>query len=99
MRAWCKSIPKEKVDWLPEPAAFADVITADHAIINEDDASRDKDRVACAIRDQYAHWLQAYASPSKSAEDTSKAVRRFSGAQTKAKHGYTDNSKEFEKVF
>ena len=76
-RARCKSCPKEKVDGLPEPKAFADAITADHAILNEDDASRDKDKVVCVIQDQYTHWLQAFAAMVKSAEETGKALRRF----------------------
>ena len=95
----CKSCPGEKPDDLPQPQAFADAITADHAIINEDDQSRDEDRVACVIQDQYTHWLQSFASHSKSAEETNKALRRFLGPQTKAKYGYTDNSKEFKKAF
>ena len=98
-RARCKSCPAERPDGLSEPFAFADAITADHAILNEDDESRDKDRVVCVIQDQFTHWLQAYASHSKSSEETAKAVKRFLGPQTKAKHAYTDNSKEFIKAF
>lgn len=98
-RAQCKSCPKTKVDGLPEPKAFADAITADHAILNEDDASRDKDKVVCVIQDQHTHWLQAFADQGKSAEETKKALRRFLGPQTKAKHAYSDNSKELAKAF
>ena len=35
----------------------------------------------------------------KSAEETGKALRRFLGPQTKAKHAYSDNSKELAKAF
>ena len=51
--------------------------------------SRDKDRVACVIQDQYTHWLQSFAAPTKSGEETSKALKRFLGPQTKAKYAYT----------
>ena len=98
-RARCKSCPEERPDRLPEPKAFADALTADHAIINEDDASMDGDKVACVVQDQYSHWIQAFASHSESAEETKKAIKRFLGPQTKAQYAYTDNSGELKKAF
>ena len=83
---------------MPEPQASADVITGDHAILSEDDASRDEDRVVCVIQDQYTHWLRAFAAEKRSAEETAKPVRRVLGQQTKVKYAYTDNSKEFGKA-
>ena len=45
-RAHCRSKVHGEPDQLPEPKKFADAITADHKILNEDDESRKKDRVA-----------------------------------------------------
>ena len=65
-RSRCKSCPDGKPDGLPEPKAFADAITADHAILNEEDKSRDNDRAVCVIQDQHTHWLQSHPAPSRS---------------------------------
>ena len=81
----------------PEPKEFADAITADHAIINEDDKSRDGDRVALVIQDRATQWLQSFASGTKSASDTRLAIERFLGLQIKAKYAYSDNSKRARK--
>ena len=97
-RARCATMPHGKPDDLPKPTAFADAITADHAILNEDDQSRSQDRVALVIQDRFTNWLQAYASKTKNAHDTLKGFQKFLGPQTKAKHAYTDGSKEFEKA-
>ena len=52
-------------DKLPEPQKFGDAITADHEILNEDDESRKRDRVALIVLDRFTKWLQGYPAPSK----------------------------------
>ena len=82
-------------DQLPEPLEFADAITADHKILNEDDESRMNDRVALIIVDRYTRWMQGFAAQSKEHSEIVRDLQRFLGPQTKPKHVYTDNSKEF----
>ena len=73
-------------DSLPEPTKWADAITADHKILNEEDASREEDRIALIILDRFTSWLQAYACQHKSADETYAAFQRFLGPKTKAEH-------------
>ena len=61
-RAHCRSKVHGEPDSLPEPKAFADSITADHKVLNEDDESRSRDRVALVIMDRFTCWLQAFAA-------------------------------------
>ena len=95
-RAHCKSSSAPGADGLPIPVNFADAITADHAVLNEDDKSRTEDRNACVILDRATQWLQSYGAPTKSTPDTKVAFRRFLGPGVEPKHVYTDNSKEFK---
>ena len=97
-RARCANKTHGEPDGLPEPKEFADAITADHKIMNEDDASRTADQVALIIQDRKTHWLQAYASKSKSSHDTLMGFQKFLGPQVKAKHVYTDGSPEFSRA-
>ena len=97
-RAACRTKSRGENDNLPPPQQFGDALTADHAIVNDGDMSRDYDKVACIMQDRYANWLQAYPAKTKNAEDTAQAFRRFLGPQTQAKHMYTDNSLELEKA-
>ena len=97
-RAQCRSKTHGKPDDLPVPTAFGHSLTADHKILNEDDASRVGDRVALIILDRYTRWLQGYASKSKNHQESMKAFRRFVGPQMTPDHVYTDNSKELEKA-
>ena len=82
-------------DKLPEPKAFADSITADHKILNEDDESRSNDRVAMVVMDRFTKWLQGFAAPSKEAKEVIRDLQKFVGPQVKPQHVYTDNSQEF----
>ena len=94
-RAQCRTKTYCKPDTLPTPLKFADSLTADQTIINENDASRESDRVALIILDRYSRWLQGYASKQKTAAECEKFFKRFVGPQCKPEHVYTDNSQEF----
>ena len=59
---------------LPEPKQFGDFLTADTAVINDHDASRDADRNATVIQDKYTYWLQGYPSKHKNTEETVKRL-------------------------
>ena len=95
-RAYCKSGGDIRTDSLPSPTRFGEMITADHKIMNDDDASREEDRTACVIQDKWSYWLQAYPAPTKSTADTKRALCRFLGPGVTCRHIYTDNSKEFK---
>ena len=69
-------------------------MTADHAILNEEETSRHGDKNALVVQDQYSTWLQGYASPTKSAHDTKIGLRRFMGPKLNAAKTYTDDASE-----
>ena len=52
-RSHCRSRTHGEPDSLPEPKKFADAVTADHKILDEDDESRQHDRVALIIMDRF----------------------------------------------
>ena len=52
-RAHCRSKVHGEPDELPEPKEFADAVTTDFKILNEDDESRNADRVALVIMDRF----------------------------------------------
>ena len=91
-RAHCRKKTTEKPSDLPVPTAFGDQITADHKIINEDNQSRECDRVALVMQDRFTAWIQAYPCKNKSQHETKLGLRRFMNEDPK--HIYTDNSKE-----
>ncbi|MDP7647377.1 MAG: DNA (cytosine-5-)-methyltransferase, partial [Candidatus Woesearchaeota archaeon] len=97
-RAYLKPKSGPAPDGLPEPKEFGDAITSDHKIINEDDESRDHDKIAQVTQDKATSWLQSYASETKATAEVKKAFQRFLGPDGKVKHVYTDNSKEFAKA-
>jgi len=97
-RAYLRQHPHSENSTLPEPKAFGDSVTADHAILNEDDASRDHDKIAFVIQDRKTLWLQGYPAPTKNTDDTKAAFQRFFGPQRKPEHVYSDNSKEISKA-
>ena len=97
-RSHCRSKIHGEPDQLPEPKSFADALAADHKILNEDDESREHDRVALIIMDRFTRGLQGYAGNSKAADEVVRDLQRFLGPQVKPQHVYTDNSKEFVKA-
>ncbi|MDE0821157.1 MAG: DNA (cytosine-5-)-methyltransferase [Opitutales bacterium] len=58
-RAQCRSSPKTRPDAQSEPKAYADSVTLDHAILNEEDQSRDQAKVACIIQEAWSQRDQA----------------------------------------
>lgn len=75
---------------------FGDRITADHAVMNDDNKSAEDEALnACVIQDGFSNWLQSYPCKTKGAADTLRSFQKFLGPDVLAKHVYTDNSKEF----
>ena len=82
MRAPCRRKDKKAAlapDDTPKPQKIADSITADHTFLCDEEASRNLDTVALVIQDRFTNRLQAYASTSKSAFDTTIAFQQVSG--------------------
>ena len=75
-KAACKSKrTKEKgkrpfITNIPEVKNWADCITADYKIVNEDDESRSYDQNALVCQDIATYWLQAYPTPNRSTHET-----------------------------
>ncbi len=86
-----------KPDDLPIAKKFADAITADHKILDEDDQSRTHDRVAMIVLDRFTQWLQGYPCKTKSSDECVLNFQKNVGPQCKPEHVYTDNSEEFKK--
>ena len=95
-RAQCRQQVHGKPDDLPVPKKFADAITADHKISNEDDESRTHDRVAMIVLDRFTQWLQGYPCKTKFSDECVLNFQKFVGPQCKPEHVCTDNSKEFK---
>ena len=81
---------------MPEAKEFAHSVTLDHIILGkeEEDSSRNGDRVAAVVFDLYTKWLLAYPDKTKESGPTRKAIRRFLGAQTHPTYIYSGNSGE-----
>ena len=84
-------------DALPKPLKWADAFTADHKILDEEDASRESDRNALIIYDRYTHWLQCCLVMHKSAHESMLCFQAIAGPQCKPQIVYTDSSRELEK--
>ena len=61
-------LDNRRCDALPDAVCFGDRLTADHAILNEENKSaEDENIVACVIQDSFTDWLQAYPCKTKNA--------------------------------
>ena len=78
-RSRCMRKSKVKFSHGPKPVEFADAVTADHTIINEEDQSRAEDQVALVITDRATGWEQGYPSKGHTAEETIRAFQHFLG--------------------
>ena len=87
---------QKKLIWT-KPVEFADALTADHTILNEDDESRAEDQVALIITDRAAGWEQGYPSKGHTAVETVQGFQQFLGT-LEPQNVYTDNSFEFIKA-
>ena len=70
-------------DALPKPLKWADAFTADHKVLNEEDASRDSDQNALIIYDRFTKWLQGYPVNHKSAHESMLCFQEFAGPNCK----------------
>ena len=74
------------------------MITADHAIISEENQSRNKDRYLLVVQDRHTSWLQAYPLKRKTAECALEALKQFMPPGQIPNLIYTDGSEELKKA-
>ena len=97
VRAQCRRQPDERIDHASGAKKFADIVSADRKILNEDSESRLHHRHAVVVRDLFADWIQAYPIQSKTAHDTKKSLQRFLPLVPETGTVYTENDLEFVK--
>ena len=66
-----------RTDGVPSQTQFAEVIAADHTVLNEDHESRLQHRYAVVVQDFYSYWIQIYPTRNKSAGVTKKTLHQF----------------------
>ncbi len=81
-----------------EQHIFGSMLTSDHKVLLENQASRQGDKYAIIIQDSFTKWLQAFPTKTKGHEEVIASFKRFMPPGTKPDHVYTDNSKEFIKA-
>ena len=74
---------------------FGDLITADHRVLKEGNASRHTHRYSVVVQDLATHWTQSYPCKTKTSEETERSLRQFLELSEKPKVVCTDNSLEF----
>ena len=84
-------------DEAANPTTFAEEVTADHMIFNEDEYSRHGDKVSLVIQDRATIWLRSYGAKEKSAHEVTLAFNKYFGPKVKPQLVYSDGSKEIDK--
>ena len=97
-RASCRSRARQEPDGLPRATHFGNMLTSDHKVLLENQASRHGDKYAIIIQDSFTKWLQAFPTKTKGHEEVIASFLRFMPPGMKPDHVYTDNSKEFIKA-
>ena len=78
-------------DVLQEPKELLDQVIADHKTSNDDDMSREKDKVALIIQDRVTSWLKAWWLKGKTAKLAKERLERFQVHASKSNmHTQTD---------
>ena len=98
VRAQCRRQPDARIDQVFGAKKFADIVSAEQKILNEDKESRLHHRYAVVVRDLFADWIQTYPTQSKTAHDTKKSFQRFLPLDPKTGTLYTENSLKFVKA-
>ena len=73
---------------------FGEIVTADHIIINEDDAGLRGERTALVIKDRGTKWMECHPLPDKSASVAIQALSHFEGGKSVVEKFYSDNAPE-----
>ena len=66
-----------RIDGAPRAKRFADIVSTDHNILNEESESRLQHRYAVVAQDVFTNWTHSFASKTKTAQDTKKSLQRF----------------------
>ena len=81
---------------MQEPTEFGEGLTADHMILDQQDASRKGHRVSLTIYDKHSEWLEGHPCKEKSGAETRTCFEYFLFPRKRADNVYTDGSKEFK---
>ena len=80
---------------VPRAEKFADLITAEHKILNEGSESRNNYRYAVVVQDLTIQRTQSHPCKTKTSQETEKNLRKFLEPSQKPKVIYTKDSSEF----
>ena len=83
---------------MPKAVQFADLITADHKVLSEENESRNNHRYAVVVQNRATQRIQAYPFKNKTSQETQRSLQKFLEPERKPKVIYTDNSLEFGKA-
>ena len=81
----------------PPPKDFGDLVTADHVVFSQRDASHDNKRFLLSVYDRATQWVEATPCPAKDSATTKMALRDFMGSKP-LKLLYSDNSGEIKEA-
>ena len=97
-RRQCRRV-KDPEDHSIKAVSFGDLITADHVVTIDPEASSvDGDSYAVVMLDVATGWLGCYPTASKSGEDATRALQDFVGSGDKVGSFYSDNAEELVKA-
>ena len=82
---------KRAGDALPRAEKFADLITADHMVLQEGDESRNNHRYAVVVQYFATQWIQAYPCKTKTSQEMERNVPKFLEPSEKPQVFFSDN--------
>ena len=98
-RVHCRKQKHGPPDEYSTPEKFGDFITADHAVLAPEEASRQGHRYSLIVLDRYSSWLQGYAALTKDAHETKINLQRFMGPKRVPDRVYTDGATANEPAY
>ena len=94
-RARCRRKPQKHVDGIAPSTKFADLITADHKILNAENESRCGHKNGLIVQDDFTKWIQSYPMKTKETSETMLCLQIFLPPSQKQERVYIENFKEF----
>ena len=79
---------------LEEVKTFGDLITADHIIVGDGDASHHGDRAAMVLLDAASKWIDCFPTATKSTEDNMQSLQNYVGPTDQVKYFYSNGASE-----
>ena len=92
-RARCRIKPKKRRDGIAPSTQFGDLTTAEHKILNVENASRCGHKNAVIVQDDFTNWIQSYPMKTEETSYAMSSLQRFHPLSQKPERIYTDNSR------